>query len=222
MKKRCFIIIALAILMLFVNTVHVSAVSIAAPDTFEIISEDGERIFRFTPNPNWDLNAIATVYRNTDPPEVIYAVENLTSWAYAWNFIFSEDMQYFVVTPPSFGTNNILMFYGNGALIKAYTREDLVRNRDRYWLEQVRENETIRRSIELDSNYNTLTLTTVDRVTYVFDITTGEILSGETPEEFSQNLTILYISVAIYSAIGIVGIIIFIFVKKRKLTRNND
>jgi len=147
-----------------------------APGPFEVVSNDGNMVFRFDPlEPIGDNEASAGVYRNSEPEELVYTVHGLRTWAYSSDFYFSEDFRSFVFIPSP--TEDIaLQFFTDGELVKTYKINDLVKNRTKitrstsslWWIKRMN---TIN-----DEPNNTLTLTTVDDRTYVFDITNGSIL----------------------------------------------
>jgi len=96
-----------------------------------------------------------------------------------------------------------LVFYKNGVITRVYTVGDLVRipflvERSismAWWLN--------RDSIEFDAETNRLTLTTSERITYVFDITTGEIISRR---HSTRNILFIFaVGVAIVAGVSLLG-----------------
>ena len=112
------------------------------PSPFSIISEDETRIFFFNPGEWSDWLVVDTpedfpstgLYYNTNPPTLIYLVENPTSIT-PWrrDFIFSADMYYLVTIPQmnlsrdGVAQSTALVFYRNGAIIREYTIGELIK-----------------------------------------------------------------------------------------------
>ncbi|MCL2368359.1 MAG: hypothetical protein FWC72_05130 [Oscillospiraceae bacterium] len=182
--------------VLLANTPVARADDFAPPPPFYILSEDGSRVFHFTPDDEWrDTNwwppgmddwtdlPPTGIYYNTDPLTPIYQIE-LPCWViWEHGFFFSRDMQYFVWFPAANGmvagvTGEVaLVFYANGTVQRIYMVSDLVEDADTLirtamsvlWLDWP--------SREFDAEQNRLSFTTVDGVRYEFDITTGEIVT---------------------------------------------
>jgi len=175
-------------MLLLVNVITVYADDVAPPGPFYIVSEDGSRVFHVTPY--WgciDMFAgypKTGLYYNTTPPELIYLVENLCYIMWEVDFFFSDDMRYFAWAPQ---TNMIrtsvynataIAFFKDGKLLREYKVADLIRH-----IASVPQSTTMAMwvnlsSIRFNSADNQLTLTTVERMRYIFDITTGEIISS--------------------------------------------
>lgn len=172
---KCFIVMSLIIALRAVGGLTAYADDFPMPNPEIMESEDGNRVFVFNPLED-DRYPAMGVYKNTEPLELIYLV-NIEHMAFLINFYFSSDMQYFVFIPEA-SQSVALEFYKNGELIQTYGISSLVKNMDAvgysismaFWEDRNRRN--------FDSADNTLTITTVDNLTYVFDITTGEAIKG--------------------------------------------
>jgi len=169
-------------------------------DPFRIVSEDGSRVFIYTPNPyfRWERDSILPetgVYYATEPLELIYLLEG-TGWAFERDFVFSQDFRHLAFFV-GMSFDIALEFYEDGVLIKRCMIDDLVENMDevsvttsRAWWE-----EWSGRSF--DSANNTLTVTTVDNLTYVFDITTGDIVESNRANEFQYFIVVVGIVIVV-------------------------
>ena len=211
MKKGLICIIVFAAL-LFVSTFTVSADDWPPPTSFVVTSKDRSKAFHFDlDDENLSNTVTAAVYYTTDPPELVYTVEGIRSWAYLSDFYFSDDLQYFVFIPPT--TNSIaLEFYGNGKLTKSYTINDLVWNMlavehttsTAHWREW---EYNTGKTTQLDSEHNTLTLTTIDNLTYTFDITTGAVLQRINEKPFMEIMQYFALAILIVMIIGYVVVL---------------
>ena len=190
------------LLILLIVPVSVNADDFIPPGPFYIFSEDETKVFHVIPPLREDLvtwnkdDFPATgLYYNTSPLIPIYLVEipfEGSAFGVVWeqDFIFSRDMQYFVWIPATNGValfdttgTTALVFYAAGIAQKTYMVSDLVHDADAVswttttarWIYNSREN------ISFDAETNQLTIKTVDRQTYVFDITSGEIIGVTHP-----------------------------------------
>ena len=216
--KRIFGTMLAFALILF--PISANADDFIPPGPFYIVSEDETKVFHVTPPLREDLvtwnkdDFPATgLYYNTDPLIPIYLVESPfegSAFGVVWeqDFIFSRDMQYFAWIPVTNGValfdparTTALVFYSNGIATKTYKVSDLVYDSDAIswttttarWI--YNRNETM----TFDAETNHLTIKTVDSQTYVFDITTGEILGfTHRASQFS------WLRFTVLSAIGIV------------------
>jgi len=215
--------------ILLINSPMASADSWPQPEPFSVLSEDGARIFHVTPDSDWGQTEIddwadfppTGLYYNTDPLTLIYLVEN-PGWAlWEQDFIFSQDMQYFVWVPQmnavqhNFQTSDAtaLVFFANGSVQKTYMVSDLVQNADAVSFSVTTARWTDR-NVEFDPATNRLALATVDGISYQFDITSGAIVRHtEFPFEFS------WFQLAIFFALGVTvfsgGIIVLITRRRR-------
>ena len=177
--RKTFIPVLLAVLMMF-GGVTVFADSFPPPEPFEIWSEDGMKVFTWTPIPEANL-AQAGVYRND---ELVYSVENLPIMGEsASSFLLSEDFRYLVFRP-SVSKVVALGFFENGVLLRSYRIDELVRNMNLVTYSVTTASWENWSGRNFDTVSNTLTIVTLDDITYVFDITTGEIIYdtvGDTP-----------------------------------------
>jgi len=74
-----------------------AAVIMRTPEPFEIVSDDGSKVFVFIPSENFSAKAYIAVYEIVDNERwLIYTVEDLPSRSYEWNFYFSADLMHFV------------------------------------------------------------------------------------------------------------------------------
>jgi len=159
----------LAIMMMF-GGVTVYADSFMPPEPFEVWSEDERTVFRWNPENGM---AKATVYRDG---ELVYFVENLPTMGESENsFLISADFRHFVFRPL---TSQVMAlgFFEDGILLRSYRIDELVRNMNvlTYSVTTAMWENWSARSF--DTANNTLTIVTRDDITYVFDITTGEII----------------------------------------------
>ena len=150
-------------------------------------------------------------------------MKSIRSWAYESEFFFSEDFKYFAFAPQA-SQNTVLEFYGNGELMMSYTVDDLVKDLSavRYtittamWL--TREGLS---GIEQSLAHNTLTLTTVDNLTYVFDISTGAILEPSDREPLSGAATDIvdsdWLILRVAITIIVFGCTTFILIRRKRL-----
>ena len=163
-------------------------------DPFRIVSEDGSRVFIYTPYPHFhqerDSILPATgLYYNTEPLELIYLLEDI-GWAFESDFVFSSDFRYLAF----FGRMSFdvaLEFYEDGILIKRYMIDDLVKNMNEVSISTSRAWWEERAGRSFDIVNNTLIITTYDNLTYVFDITTGEIIESSEASGFQHFIPVL-------------------------------
>ena len=225
--KRMSAVLLISCFLFFLATPMASADSWPPPQPFSILSADGSRIFHVRPEGEWAEWAELPrtgLYYNTDPLLPIYFVENPCRMLWEQDFIFSDDMQYFAWIPQmnaerhNFETSDAiaLAFYANGVRQKTYLVSDLVRNGNAVsfststaqWIYS--QNRQMSRAISFDVESNHLSIETVERETFVFDITNGAIIAGSTGQISTLELT----------AIIVGGITLFvfgaIFLKKRK------
>ena len=183
-KRKFAIAMLLASVMMVFGGITAYADSFMPPEPFEIWSDDGTMVFIWNPGAedNWSQGtAQAGVYRDG---ELVYSVENLPIMGESENnFLFSSDFRHFVFRP-TVGQVMALGFFEDGVLLRAYRIDELVRD-----MNVVTYSVTIAmwenwQGRDFDVANNTLTIVTRDDITYVFDITTGEIIyhtAGDTP-----------------------------------------
>ena len=211
MKIKKFILAIVITVALFSSVLFAAADDWMAPGPFDILSEDGSMVFRFDADSSSSLST-AAVYQNTDPPTLLYEVNNLRAWAYENDFFFSRDFKHFAYMPlPDFEI--AIEFFSEGNITKTYYIEDLVNNNKKiqystssaWWKSN---------GAQVKNNDDKLEVTTVDNLTYIFDITTGEIL--ETHGESKINLTLIIIV-----AICVIGFIVFLFIRTKRKSKSN-
>jgi len=191
---------------------------------FEVESEDGSKVFIFDPHPISPYYIRRTpspmrmgVYYNTEPLQLIYTLDlDVASAPFGeMDLAFSECFRYMVFIPLGtwWADSAALEFYKDGVLFHTYTVSDLVRHPDalrggwfgitwEHWDQRTFNPET-----------NQLNITTIDGIfpftslpiggrTFVFDITTGEIVARSpnmaTPILGVVMLIIIVSSVRIY------------------------
>jgi len=168
-KYRKSILTLLFAMMMF-GGITVYADSFVPPQPFEVWSEDGRTVFRWNPE---NGTARVTVYRDG---EFVYCVENLPTPGEAeHSFFISADFRHFVFRPT---TSQVMAlgFFEDGVLLRSYRIDELVRNMSALTYSTTMamwENWSGRSFNTAD---NTLTIVTYDDITYVFDVTTGEII----------------------------------------------
>jgi len=212
-KKKKIYLFAFILIFLF-GIISVKADTWPAPVPFEIRSYDGSRVFCFNPEAE-ESDERAVLYDNSEPPNVIYTVKGLRSWAYKSNFYFSNDFQNFVFFPPT-GFDIAFEFYANGELQKTYYIKDLVKN-----IDKVPKSITTAgwRDFEesVIQNQNILTFKTFDGITYSFDIATGAI---EAAIEGNAERTITFWEesglILIVVFICIAGVILFLLIRNKR------
>ncbi|MCL2546801.1 MAG: hypothetical protein FWE06_06360 [Oscillospiraceae bacterium] len=190
--KKLVILVALITVLLNIVVMPVMALSIAPPESFEIISEDQTRVFRFYGYvfceesgyyrfEHEDGDERAAIYTNTEPRQLVYTINHFRRAWLGLRAYFSNDMSYFVSSVTcSSGRSQSLVFYAYGEVVRTYSRHHLLNNPDA---------ETRRREMDFarpyrynwsitnfDAESNELTIRTDERRTVVFDIETGEII----------------------------------------------
>jgi len=126
MRMKKVITFFLLALFMAASNILVADACWSQPVPFEIYSETGERVFVFTPTEDSAGNAHAAVYEIIDNKRhLIYAVENLTSFAYISNFYFTTDMMNFIRTFPQSGMSTFEV-YSNGIKTGEVMRSDFI------------------------------------------------------------------------------------------------
>ena len=160
-----------AVMMTFAFTLPASACWMA-PEPFEISSDDGSRIFVFIPDEHGSGNAYAGVYEIVNNErQVVYAVQDLSSFAYEGNFYFSADMTHFIRTFPAPGMP-VFEAFTNGVRTRVVMRNDFIRD---YASEEgftsIGPSYTIHWRIEEHSPENgTVTIRTDEGNAFIFDL----------------------------------------------------
>jgi len=173
-----------------IKPVNIYADSFVASRPFYFISQDETRIFFVTPSfcfwrepdDTWDDYPPTGLYYNTDPPTLIYLVENPCWRLVPVSFIFSYDLSHFAWIPVAnmrYGdrhSKNMIVFYNNGIMTNAYNLRDVTAFpgfvprsvSSLFWYDFT--------SITLNKRNNRLSITTAENVRYTFDISTGRII----------------------------------------------
>ncbi len=138
------------------------------------------------------------LYRNDDSTTPLWTV----GW-YARNVLISSDGVYLITRGPWATTSNdeALTFFANGKLLRSYQIKDLVGFIDSFFLPRTVSHFRWEKSRSLDDEKHTLTLFTLNEDAYVFDITTGEIVS-------SNNKKAGIVAGAVICILGFITIII--------------
>jgi len=168
------------------------AIAPRIPYPWEIVFEDANRILYMTPQPHseWVLADLieefgeermeirSGLYYNTAPLQNIYYLDRFFHQGTAF---FSACGMYFasVWVDPSMAVirGNVIHFYGRGSLIRRHRAEDLIGNSNHTARTQVGYVWIKPGTLEHNMSENTLSLTTTNNRAYIFDITTGEIVS---------------------------------------------
>jgi len=200
MKKTLLIMLISFILLSITASASFDA---SIPSNIEL--ENGKKIFYMTP-PEYEKEGYPQtgLYYNTDPPENIYLTRpyyNRILYFEVHNIKISNDGMYFAHFPivrHGRVEESALEFYAEGKLIKEYKVLDLVKDESKldhtsagtFWRQRFNEGQPTTRVFDADKN--TLTLTTIDEITYTFDITTGKIISTER----KSNLTLIITTIS--------------------------
>jgi len=129
MKKLIMLTIVLTMLFTLSNPVQVWACWMA-PEPFEIVSDDGSKVFVFIPVENSTDSAYAAVYEIIENERhLVYSVEDLSSFAYKGNFHFSTDMRHFARIFPGHGMSTFEVF-SYGIRTRVVLRSDFIENYD--------------------------------------------------------------------------------------------
>jgi len=183
MFKGSIIAFLLAIAIVFSASTAL-ADSFVMPKASVTESGDGSAVFVYNPLKSEDYLEMG-VYRNTEPLELIYPI-NLGEMVFENDFYFSDNMRHFVFVP-TVSQDVAIEFYRDGILIQRYFIGNLVKDRDAltfsvsmaFWHDISSRN--------LNSTDNTFTVTTIDGLTYTFDIITGDVLIGEITIDFDPD-----------------------------------
>ena len=213
-KKSTIVILFIAIMLLSVINVYADVFFV---EPVRIESEDGNKILVY--NHRLDQAIPNGVYYNTEPKELIFRIEyitgNIASSVSSGCFVISDDFRHFAVIPFA-SRDTALAFYDNGIMLKRYMIQDLVinmRSVERTVSTAQWENWEMR---SFDNINNTLSLTTFEGRTYVFDITTGAIIEGKIIEGNRfirfQNLISLIVGIGIITCVAV----LFVLRKRRK------
>jgi len=147
----------------------------ATPEPFEIFSQDGSKVFVFIPDEDKITNAYAAVYEIVNGErQIVYAVEDLSSFAYEGDFHFSADMTHFARTFPKYGMS-VFEVFSNGVRTRVVMRYDFIKDYASIVAEtSIGPMYTVKWSIEeQSSNNDTITIITGEGNTLVFDLSTA-------------------------------------------------
>ncbi|MCL2565043.1 MAG: S-layer homology domain-containing protein [Defluviitaleaceae bacterium] len=156
----------------------------AQPIPFEILSEDRSRVFVFVPDEYGTTTAYAAVYEiANNERQLIYTVEDMTSFAYEGNFHFSLDMTHFIRTFPAPGMP-VFEVFSYGVQTRVVQRRNFIENyaaEEDFFL-SIGPAYIVNWQIENRlSNGDTITISTGEGNTFVFDIRAGEFIYGALP-----------------------------------------
>ena len=229
--KKAFI--CLFILLFISLNITASADSFGFPMPSYMELEEGDKIFYMTPPRFEEDYPLTGLYYNIDPLQNIYLVSSThqrddVDYFDKRNVFFSNCSMYFVyLTIPwqkdrGFSSQQpeiVLQFYEKGNLIKQYTVSQLVKDESKlryttsmiFWLDIDAEKEED--VFNYNPQNNTLIVTTIDKITYKFDIITGEIIQ-------SGNKHILIIIIA--GVILLCALILALLIGKKKLWKKKD
>ncbi|MCL2856760.1 MAG: hypothetical protein FWE19_03420 [Oscillospiraceae bacterium] len=195
----------LIITLLLAAVIMFSGITAYADDwiiePYRVESGDGSKVFYFNPLHDSSYPAMGVYYLN-ETSDSVYYFEITPTMLIPGDLIFSDDFQYAVLVSSS--QNVALEFFANGALIRYYTIEDLVGNTDMVSMSVSMARWKNHESVGFDSVANALTLTTVDNLTYVFDITTGEIVEDVESGGLGRLGSTILVILSIGMAMGIV------------------
>ena len=179
MRKNIFSVAVCAMLLL-ISTTTLYTDSFISPEPFNVYSQDGTMVFRWTPEYPFFREAAATMYQSGEP---LFTMGGLPAIGVnANNFFFSRDFRHMAFLPTT-GMDIAIQFYTMGELIKTHYIFDLVNDISllsqsvTMLLWQGRFLDEGTNAVELMADRDILRVITVDRITYEFDMTTGEILS---------------------------------------------
>lgn len=116
------------------------------------------------------------LYRNDGSTTPLWTVD----W-YASSVLISSDGVHLITRGPWASTSGdeALTFFANGKMLRSYQINDLVGFIDSFFLPRTVSHFTWEKSRSLDDEKQTLTLVTLNEDTYMFDITTGEIIFSD-------------------------------------------
>ena len=191
--KKSFLCLCLLMALAILNPLPVAACWMA-PEPFEIFSDDASKVFVFTPHEYGSDLAQAAVYEIIDNRrQLVYTVEDLSSFAYESNFHFSADMMHFArIFPPS-GMDAFEVF-SYGVRTRVVMRSDFIEDSASIQAAtSVGPFYTVAWSIEKYATQNaTITINTDEDSAILFDLATATFtwedaltVYCETPKEVS-------------------------------------
>ena len=236
--KKTILIGFLAFGLVFASVLQISACW-ASPEAFLVHSEDGQRVFRFEPASWEELEpeeiATAKISLHDSAGKVIWQAEDFQYLAFEGSFVFTEDLSCFAFFFPDTYTY-ALAFYANGELLRQYRVDELLKNINKMPETSIGYSWRGPEEHVLNPENNTLTVTTVEKRDFVFDMTTGELLSGsiENPILAAAEEIATFIEVAtpdtqwwmwgaLIGGLGLLAVIVFIVIlRKQRPRRGKD
>jgi hypothetical protein len=215
MKKFALLVVLVCSLAFFaaLSAFPAVATSLVQPTPFEKVSADGKRVFRFTPKSDYLREmAEAAVYTNTEPPKLVYSMENFSSFAYEHNFYFTEDMMSFAYVSRGY-SENAIEFYSKGKLKKQYKIKDLAEN---IKIEEDGPTTWLYYQNPIVQDGKKLTVTTVYGLGYDFNISTGETYVEAQGGSFNTMWIPLAFAAAGCILVGGVVLLIVLLRRRRK------
>ena len=230
--RKSFLYLCLTLMIIFANTLTAAACWME-PEPFEIVSDDGGKIFVFNPADDGIADASAAVYEIiNNERQLIYSVEGLSSFAYESNFYFSGDMMHFARVFPEYGIPAFEVF-SNGTRTRVVLRSDFIEDYDSVEsFSSIGPFYTVTWSIEEHMPQDAAIIINTDESdAVIFDLETAKFISEsivpvsyEFPSEVSQepvpqtqNLPMgIFIIAGIAIVFIIVGVFVFKSVKERE------
>jgi len=197
MKNNFAVIFCLCVFAVFCIFEKTAQACMALPPhiPWEIEFENGT-IFYMTPEspyrdyPEERMQIRTGLYYNTEPPENIYYADIN---AYEWSVFFSDCGKYFATVQVTYENfdheklgGGVVNFFENGVLKKRYVDREVPVRLPIEWLRGADTFGHRNEVIETNLNENILTVESRNELTFVFDITTGEMISGPTYEEIER------------------------------------
>ena len=200
--KKSFLCFGLILAFTLFNALPVAACWMQ-PESFEIVSDNGNKVFVFTPAEDGMSSANAAVYEIIGTErQLVYSVEDLSSFAYESNFHFSSDMTHFARIFPPYGIETFEVF-SNGVRTRVVMRSDFIEDYASIEAEtSIGPSYSVNWMIEEHLQNNaTIAINTDESSTVFFDLTTAkfsteseapiihETPSGLTPPQILQTET---------------------------------
>lgn len=243
-KSFCLAITALLCVAVFFAAgglvVPTFADSLAPQSSYKIELENGEKFFymrgsELTEEDDEDFLDLDSGLYFSDTLENIYTIEPVISYEKAYpryiyqtSLVISQDGMCFANLPWTANqgigcvskSGTAVEFYNNGSLIKQYDLSDLTKNKLKFKYSVSHVLWENRDKREFDASNNTLSVTTLNNKTVIFDLTSGSIVSkklsgGEIAE-------IIILSVLGIAALTAVGFKIYKARKKKSIKKTTD
>ena len=224
--RRGLIIRKLTILFLFVCLVisffnfSVFALTPAPQRPYEILLDDGNRIFIMTPQwltPGQEesderMQIRSGLYYNTSPLVNIYYVDEY--FHYGTIFFSRDGMNFAVVRSMVTSDPTAVAFYENGSLHKSYTAQELLRDWSRAFIVAGGAGWERRQGREFDEQQGILTVVANDGRVIAFDIITGNIVS----ETAGTPVAVIIVSIVL---LVILGAVVFVLCRRVLLRKRS-